>query len=155
MIKLDYFDLEPYSNLNTNHKNLISELMMDKKVQEFLGDIRFMIQMIYKRREENHIDNMYMVKRNGVYLGFISLSIIQDRYEVSIGLLPKFRGENLGYLLTQDFCDNVFLEYPNVNELYAKINPNNIGSIKTAELSGFVKDEDGRFVYRRVPIKKM
>ena len=105
MIKLDYFDLEPYSNLNTNHKNLISELMMDKKVQEFLGDIRFMIQMIYKRREENHIDNMYMVKRNGVYLGFISLSIIQDRYEVSIGLLPKFRGENLGYLLTQDFCE--------------------------------------------------
>lgn len=155
MITLDFFELEEYSNVNKNHKLVIEELMMDRRVQEFLGDIRFMIAMINKRRDENHIDNMYIARKNGEYVGFISLSIIEDRYEVSIGLLPKFRGQNLAYLLTQDFCDYVLEWYPDIDNIYARIKTNNVGSIKAAEMSGFKKDEDGRYVYSRVPLKKM
>lgn len=155
MISLDYFELEEYSNVNKYHKLVIEELMMDRRVQEFLGDIRFMITMINKRRDENHIDNMYIARKNGEYIGFISLSIIEDRYEVSIGLLPKFRGQNLAYLLTQDFCDYVFEWYPDIDNIYARIKMNNIGSIKAAEMSGFKQDDEGRYVYSRVPLKKM
>lgn len=155
MINLDFFELEEYSNTNKNHRLLIDELMTDIRVQEFLGDIRFMIAMINKRKKENHIDNMYIACMNGEYIGFISLSIIEDRYEVSIGLLPKFRGRNLAYLLTKDFCDHVFEWYPDINNIYARIKTNNIGSIKAAEMSGFKLDQDDRYVYSRVPLKKM
>ena len=150
-MKLDFFDLEQFSEYNKNHISVINELMLDAKVKEFLGDIKFMLLMIKKRRKENHIDNMYIAKKNGEYIGFISLSIIEDRYEVSIGLLLKFRGENLGYLLTQDFIDHGFMMYPDIDKVYARINSNNIASIKTALLSGFKEDENGRYVYQRVP----
>ena len=148
---LDFFELESYSNTNGNHVNVINELMTDRASQQFLGDIRFMIQMIMKRREENRIDNMYIAKKSGEYIGFISLSVIEDRFEVSIGLLPKFRGQNLAYLLTQDFVDHVLEMYPEIDGVYAKINPNNIASTKAAILTGFELDEDGRYIYRRVP----
>ena len=148
---LDFFELESYSNTNGNHVNVINELMTDRASQQFLGDIRFMIKMIMKRREENRIDNMYIAKRHGEYIGFISLSVIEDRFEVSIGLLPKFRGQSLAYLLTQDFVDHVLEMYPEIDGVYAKINPNNIASTKAAILTGFELDEDGRYIYRRVP----
>lgn len=150
-MELDFFKLEEFSTVNKNHVNLIEELMRDSNVKEFLGNIKFMIQMIYKRKDENHRDNMYIAKKNGEYIGFISLSIIEDRYEVSIGILPEFRGQNLGYLLTQDFIEHVFIKYPEIDNIYARINSNNEASKKTALLSGFVLDEDGRYVYQRVP----
>lgn len=150
MVKIDFFELEPYSKYDFNHNRVIDELSIDYRASKYLGDIRFMIQMIEKRKAENHIDEMYMAIKNGEYVGFISLSVIEDRYEVSIGLLPKFRGENLAVLLTTDFVEHVFEWYPELDEVYAKIDPNNTASIKAAMNSGFEQGYGGRYVMRNM-----
>lgn len=150
MVKIDFFELEPYSKYDFNHNRVIDELSIDYRASKYLGDIRFMIQMIEKRKAENHIDEMYMAIKNGEYVGFISLSVIEDRYEVSIGLLPKFRGENLAVLLTTDFVEHVFEWYPELDEVYAKIDPNNTASIKAAINSGFEQGYGGRYVMRNM-----
>ena len=150
MVKIDFFELEPYSKYDFNHNRVIDELSIDYRASKYLGDIRFMIQMIEKRKAENHIDEMYMAIKNGEYVGFISLSVIENRYEVSIGLLPKFRGENLAVLLTTDFVEHVFEWYPELDEVYAKIDPNNTASIKAAINSGFEQGYGGRYVMRNM-----
>ena len=150
MVKIDFFELEPYSKYDFNHNRVIDELSIDYRASKYLGDIRFMIQMIEKRKAENHIDEMYMAIKNGEYVGFISLSVIEDRYEVSIGLLPKFRGENLAVLLTTDFVEHVFEWYPELDEVYAKIDPNNTASIKAAINSGFEQGYGGIYFMRNM-----
>ena len=60
----------------------------------------------------------------------------------------------MAYLLTTDFIEHVFSWYPEIDNIYARIKPNNIASINAAKLSGFTLDEDGRYVYSRT-INKM
>ena len=152
-MKLDNFTLEEYEEFNIEHKTTMVNLMNDPAVNRFIGNLDYFIEHTKVRRENNGIDSIYIVKKAGTSIGFISLNIFSDKYEMSIAILPEYRHQYLGTMLVTDFTDYLFRNNEDINEIYVEINPSNVNSIKMVDNSGFKKDNSTRYVIKR-PIKK-
>jgi len=146
MLKLDNFVLEEY---NYTHNKIIEELQIDQNTKKYLGDLKFTISMIKKRNLENNIDKAYVAYYNNYPIGFITISYMDEKYQISYAILPEYRKQNLGSLLLQEFSEAIFQEYSNIDELILKIKEDNIGSQNVAELAGFEKSAKETFTQRK------
>lgn len=139
-LELDNFMLYEYDDSN-EHQNVILGISSNDP-KRFLGDLRRHIAMINRRKDENYLNCAYIAYYKGFEstedypIGFIGLSYINNNYEVSSGILPQFRKQNLASLLLEEFSEKL-LEEKIVDELVIKIDPNNTGSKKVADLVGY------------------
>lgn len=147
-MKLDFFELQEYDFNNLNHRSVIIELYNDKDSRKYLGDLSYSIEMINKRKENNFLNNAFIAYRNNNPIGYISITTKENNYEISYGILPKYRGENLGMLLLQDFSLNIFKENKNIDELSLIISKDNIKSRKTAISAGYYQENENKFSMR-------
>lgn len=147
MLKLDNFILEEYNH--NIHSNILNKLQMDENTKKYLGDLRFAILMIEKRKLESNINNAYIAYYNDYPIGFISITYSEELYQISYSILPEYRKQNLGSLLLQEFSEVLFEKYANINELTLKIKEHNIGSKSVANLSGFEQIDNETFSQRR------
>lgn len=151
-MELDNFYLEKYTTDDYNHRTTIIELENDKDARLYLGNLENWILRMQEKEEIGFRNNAYIAyyKDNPEPIGFISLTKNTERYEISYGIRPKYRGEHLAALLLQEFSETVFNTYSEINELTLNINNLNTPSKKTADLVGFEKETSTRHVQRRV-----
>lgn len=138
-IELKNFYLENYNEYNNEHKSTMILIGNDKDSQKYLGNIDYMIHEIKRRRENNNTDEIYIVFENKKFadpIGFISVSIIDGLFEISYGILPKYRGKGYASKILGEFSQYLFKNYE-IEDLYLQINKENEGSIKVALKNGF------------------
>lgn len=147
MLNLDNFILEEYDE--NFHNNILNRLQADNNAKKYLGDLKFSIMMIKKRKLENNINKFYIAYYNNYPIGFISITYKDKSYQISYSILNEYRNQNLGSLLLQEFSEAIFERYYNVNELILKIENDNIGSKKVADLAGYEQIDNNTFTQRR------
>lgn len=136
-MELDSFILEKYDSSRKLHQEIVTSLMQSQN-SEYLGNIYYMIESIYKRKinDLRHLNEVFIAYYNDYPVGLISITYLNERQEISIGILEKYRHQYLGSLLTFEFMEKIFELYPDINELYGVIDGKNINSQKMAKKIG-------------------
>lgn len=147
-IELNIFRLEPFRASKESHKMLIEELSKDNNSKKYLGNLYYMLERIYQRRDKNYVDQFYVAYLKDKIVGFISLSIINDKPYISSGILKEYRGESLGKLLLQEFTYYLQDTY-NYDKIYLSINENNKVAISSANFVGYSQDDNGDYYIKR------
>lgn len=135
-IDLNIFELEAFNASKSTHVMCIDKLNQDPKVQKYLGNLFYMIERINRRREDNFVDQIYIVYFHDKIIGFISISIIDDMPLISSALLKEYRGEAIGGLLLQNFT-YYLQDYYNFEEIYLQIKDDNKVSQSVAKFVGY------------------
>ena len=136
-MELDSFILEKYDSSRKLHQEIVTSLMQSQN-SEYLGNIYYMIESIYKRKANDfrHLNEVFIAYYNDYPIGLISITYLNERQEISIGILEKYRHQYLGSLLTFEFMEKIFELYPDINELYEVVDGKNINSQKMAKKIG-------------------
>lgn len=151
-MNLNSFRLENYMRDIPSHRTVIVKLHNDQVMNKtnYLGDLDYHIQKIEKRKEENYINGAYIAFYHNRAIGFISLTVEDESYQISYGIIPEFRGFHIGALLLQEFTEKIFETYKQIDKLTLIINSLNTGSKKTALLAGYEKENDTRYTQHRM-----
>ena len=131
-----------YKSNNINHKSVIVKLVNDPISMRYLGDLSYLITYL---SNVNELDGFYVVNYNDEDIGIITLSKLDDKYFVTYGLIPEYRGNHLASVLLNEFSSKIFEDNEDINELYLSINKQNIASRKTASSAGYLKENEMRF----------
>ena len=148
-MKLDNFELEYYNKENIEHRSVLTLIGNQEISQKFLGTIDLLVSNTEKRFLENFVDSFYIAYYNDEPVGFITINLIDNKYEISSGILPKFQKQHLGPLLLQEFSEKIFEKYKNIDKLYLQINQANIGAQKSAQLAGYEHEVGTRYSMKR------
>lgn len=150
-MELDSFILEKYDSSRKLHQEIVTSLMQSQN-SEYLGNIHYMIESIYKRKTNDfrHLNEVFIAYYNDYPIGLISITYLNERQEISIGILEKYRHQYLGSLLTFEFMEKIFELYPDINELYEVVDDKNSNSQKLVQrIGGESTKEKGTFMMRR------
>lgn len=148
-IYLDNFVLEEYNQSNSEHVYVIDELNKDQNTKKFLGNVNYTIERTMDRRIDNPYNIPFIPYYNNYPVGYISLVYIHDEYQVIMGILGQFRKQNLGALLLEKFSDYFLFHYSDIDSLHLKIEEDNIGSRKVANLVGYHQDSSTKYSRKR------
>lgn len=173
-LKLDNFDLYEYND-SLEHQEVIRRIEMSDN-NSYLGNIKYAITRINQRKHENPNNFVFIAYYNDYPMGYISLTYLDNQYQVSAGTLPEYRKQNLSSLLLEEFSERI-LDYKKVSEmiekfdskngyqkelykqgitdkeiaeLVLKIEPTNIASHKVAELVGYEQVDNTTFRRRKM-----
>lgn len=150
-LELDNFILYEYND-SSEHRYVIEQIQSSDP-NKFLGNLKFHIAMINRRKEENGLNCAYIAYYKGLEeidnypVGFIGLSNVDESYQVSYGTLPQFRKQNLSSLLLQEFSEKI-LEITKIEQLVLKIDSNNMASQKVANLVGYEQTDETTYKMR-------
>ena len=150
-MELDSFILEKYDSSRKLHQEIVTSLMRSQN-SEYLGNIHYMIESIYKRKANDfrHLNEVFIAYYNDYPIGLISITYLNERQEISIGILEKYRHQYLGSLLTFEFMEKIFELYPDINKLYEVVDDKNSNSQKLVQrIGGESTKEKGTFMMRR------
>jgi len=159
VLKLDNFTLYEYKDCG-EFDDIIRKIELSDS-SHYLGNIKYAIKRINQRKMENPNNFAFMAYYDDCPMGYISITYVDSQYQVSVGVLPEFRKQNLGSLLLEEFSERI-LDYKNVHdliekcegkvkpdmydkglssvdieELVLKIDPSNIASHKMAQSVGY------------------
>lgn len=148
-IKLKDFYLEKYQSYNDVHNMVINTLNSEKYSQKYLGDLKYLITKINQRYAENYIDSLYITYKNDSPIGFITLVLRKEKYEVDIGILPNERQKHYAKLLTEEFVQKAFELYPNIDKIYLQIDVDNSVSQTIANKMGYIKEQNNCYYKTR------
>lgn len=149
MITLKDFILYEYDEKNYDHLVVIRSLCNDLLVQKFMGDIDSVIANINNKNQENHIDQLYIVKNNQNYIGIIYVNLLDNNnYYLSYALLHEYRGNHYSEKLLKEYTNYLFDHTP-IETIYLSINPGNIASRKIAYHVGFNKNGTTKYSMSR------
>jgi len=149
-LELENFLLIEYDANNKRHQDVIATINSTENGKKYLGNLYYTIQRIYQRRESNSFNIPYIVYYLDEPMGYISLSYIDNSYQISYGIIPKYQGQYLGSELLMEFSDILFEMYPNIDKLSLKISNDNIGSIKLATKVGYVLEDKDTYTQKRM-----
>lgn len=149
-IELENFTLIEYDINNIEHYDLITKINSTENGKKYLGNLHYAIQRIYQRRENNPYNIPFIVYYLDEPIGFISLSYIDNSYQISYGITSEYQGQYLGSELLMEFSELLFQMYPDIDKLTLKIEPSNIGSIKLANKVGYVLDSENTYTQKRM-----
>ncbi len=150
-MELDSFILEKYDSSRKLHQEIVTSLMQSQN-SEYLGNIHYMIESIYKRKANDfrNLNEVFIAYYNDYPIGLISITYLNERQEISIGILEKYRHQYLGSLLTFEFMEKIFELYPDIKELYEVVDDKNSNSQKLVQrIGGESTKEKGTFMMRR------
>lgn len=136
-MELDNFFLAEYNKQNIDHQNIVNNLGNDYDAKTYLGNLNYHIDRINQRKEDNPCNHAYIAYYDDIPVGFISIYLEDEMYQISYGIVKEKRGEYLAALLLQEFSEEMFEEYPEIDTLTLLINNLNTGSKKTANLAGY------------------
>lgn len=145
---LDNFTLIEYDPNRSEQKHIVDRLKQEPAVNKYLGDLQYLALRIAQRKEENKYNLLFLAYYDENPIGFISLTYLEESYQISSALFKEYRGQNLGSLLLQEFSEKIFEEYP-IDKLILKINNENIAGQKAAELGGYDKEDSTTYTMNR------
>lgn len=174
-LKLDNFTLYEYND-SKEHQEVIRQIEATDP-NNYLGSIKYLIQKINQRKVENPNNYFFIAYYQDEYpMGFISITYLDNQYQISGGTLPQFRKQNISSLLLEEFSERL-LDYKKVSkllekydtdnelhkeiydqglsdveidELVLKIDPSNVASHKVAELIGYEQVDNTTFRRRKM-----
>lgn len=174
VLKLDNFILYEYDD-SKEHQDVINQIEATDP-NNYLGSLRYAISKINQRKSENPNNYAFIAYYNNYPIGYISITYVDNQYQIAGGTLPQYRRQNLSSLLLDEFSEKI-LDYKNVNkmiqkydsenalnsdiykeglsnvevdELVLKIDPTNISSHKVAELLGYEQVDNTTFKRSRM-----
>lgn len=136
-LELDNFILYEYDESSNEHRDVILKIEISD-IKKYLGNLKYSISKINQRKEPGKFNMAFIAYYNNYPVGYISISYIEQTYQISYAILPQYRRQNLGALLLEEFSEKM-LKYENIEDLILKIQPDNIGSIKVAQLADYNK----------------
>jgi len=142
---LDNFTLVEYEENNAQHKDVVSRIVLNDE-DGYLRYLEQGIKLINQRKNENDINYCYIAYYNDYPVGYISIFYFSNAYRIIYGMLPEYRRQNLCALLLEEFSEKM-LENNKIDELVLDIFPDNIGSIKVAELADYKQTDE--FTHKR------
>ena len=148
-VYLDNFVLEDYDEFDYNHKCTIMELSNDIDARNYLYDVKWKMDAVKRRSEDNPLNLAYVAFYNDYPIGIITLSYINREYYISYGILPEYRKQYLASLLLQEFSEYLFTTYPEIDALNLSIVEKNTGSVHTAKRVGYERITNPRYSMKR------
>ena len=156
MIKLNVFTLERLSNYNKGHRKMVNELKEDVGVRRYIStNLEGYIESLEEKSKDKN-DNLigmnvaYLNRKDGnIPVGLIGLDKFDSKYSIVYALLEKYRGENLGLILLQDYAYHL-VDDLGIERVYEYIDKNNINSINDSKITGFENINDDTYVLKRV-----
>lgn len=145
VINLNNFILQEYNYNNIDHRSVVIEFTNDKESSKYLGDLFYSIEEINKRKNNNNINFAFVVYRKNIPVGYISIITKESIYEISYGIIPRYRSNGLGTLLLQEFSDYLFHKYTYIDQLSLIIAKDNIISKKTAISAGYYQENKNKY----------
>lgn len=80
-------------------------------------------------------------------IGFVSIYYSDNTYEISDGILPRYRGKGYSTILLNEFSSYIFTN-TNIDSLYGYIDINNNSSIKSALKNEFVQIDEKEYILK-------
>ena len=156
MIKLNVFTLERLSNYNKDHRKMVNELKEDVGVRRYIStNLEGYIESLEEKSKDKN-DNLigmnvaYLNRKDGnIPVGLIGLDKFDSKYSIVYTLLEKYRGENLGLILLQDYAYHL-VDDLGIERVYEYIDKNNTNSINDSKITGFENINDDTYVLKRV-----
>ena len=107
---LDNFTLIEYDPNRSEQKHIVDRLKQEPAVNKYLGDLQYLALRIAQRKEENKYNLLFLAYYDENPIGIISLTYLEESYQISSALFKEYRGQNLGSLLLQEFSEKIFEE---------------------------------------------
>ena len=158
-ILLDDFLLDEFDFNNDNHLKLEKDLINSTNSDLISKDIDRFIKRNHELGLKDNITNTYVVKYNNNLIGLafvnyhpeevIDESLLKEEIEIGTGLIDEYRGKHLGTLLEKELSKKLLDIYPKFNEIVARINEDNINSIKAITNAGFIHISDDEYHFKR------
>ena len=122
-----------FSLQNSNNRKFLT----NKSTFSFVEHKKYILNFL---KERNNFIFLIIVKNN--FAGYIKFSYIKNYYDISIILKDKFRNRNVATSVLKYFRCNKILPF----QIKAKVNKQNISSIKTFTKAGFKLNNDLRII---------
>ena len=90
IIKLDNFELYEFDYNNADHSELLFELLNDREVNKYLGNVDILIKRILSESDKVLYDSVYVVYRD-IPIGLITLDLVSKKFEICLALLSEYR----------------------------------------------------------------
>lgn len=146
-LKLDNFDLYEYND-SQEHQEVIGRIEASDP-NNYLGSIKYAIKRINQRKIENPNNFVFIAYYNDYPIGYISLTYVDNEYQVSAGTLKEFRRQNLSSLLLEEFSERI-LDYKKVSKMIDKFEPSNT-NLKEIYKEGITEKEIEELVLKIDP----
>lgn len=158
-ITLDDFILDEFGFDNEKHILLKDNIIKSTNSELISKDIDTYIKRNNELNKQDKITNTYVVnyKDNLIGLSFVNYhpevvrdgQTLKEEVEIGTGLLDEYRGKHLGTLLEKELSKKLLEMYPRFNEIVARIDNDNINSIKAATNAGFEHIKDDEYHFKR------
>jgi len=158
-MKTNSFEFEKIDLSNQSHIICKNELISSDNSEFVSKDINNYINRNFELGNKDKITATYVVnyKDNQVGLAFVNYhpeieregKILEEEIEIGLGIINKYRGMHLGKLIEKELCDKLLELYPRFDYIVARIDNDNIISIKSAIKSGFEYYKNDEYRYKR------
>ena len=155
----DNFLLNEFNFDNIEHLLLLEKVIHSSDSELISKDIRNYISRNSELNKKDHITNTFVVEKDNLMIGLAFLNyhpeesrvneLLKEEIEIGLGLLDEFRGSGFGSLFENEFSNLLLNIYPQFNEVIARIDNNNIKSIKSAEKAGFIHKKNDEYIFKR------
>ena len=158
-MQIDNFELVNFNLENKEHLIFLDKIISSPNSELISSDIKRFVERNIEINKKDNITNCYIVKYNNESIGLSFLNYhptekrgnetLLEEIEIGLGLLPEFRGRGLGSLFEKEFSQYLLGLYPQFNEVVARIEEDNIGSINAIKKAGFERIKSGEYHYKR------
>ncbi len=156
---MNSFELINFDLNNEEHIAFLDKIISSPNSELISSDIKRFVKRNIDRNKEDKITNCFIVKFNNELIGLSFLNyhpeekrdneILLEEIEIGLGLLSECRGKGLGSLFEKEFSEYLLNLYPQFNEVVARIDEDNLGSINAIKKAGFEKIKDDEYHYKR------
>ena len=159
-IILEDFILQQYDFDNENHTLLKDNLIKSTNSKLISKDINQSIINTKKCGKKDKISDVYVINYKNNLIGFAYVNYhpkeerdgktLEEEIEIGLGLLDEYRGKHLGTLLEKELSKKLLSMYPNFNEIVARVEKDNLNSIKAVTNAGFVHVDGDEYHFKRL-----
>jgi RimJ/RimL family protein N-acetyltransferase len=96
----------------------------------------------FLRKLKDQNSYLFAVQIDGQLAGQVRIDIHNNKAEINIGILPKYRGRGYGSIAIRKSCKRVLTKVSTLDTIFAHIKPDNIASIKSFARARFVEGGD-------------
>lgn len=158
-MKTEHFEFIQFDYNDNNHIKLERDIINSDYSNLISRDIDTFIKRNLMFSKDNNITNVYVInyENNLIGLAFVNFhkeEIIDgkhydDEIEIGCGLHPDYIGKHLGNLIEYELADIELKLHPEFSCIVARIDDDNIRSIKAATKAGFIHSQDDEYIFKR------
>lgn len=158
-MKTEHFEFIQFDFDNLEHIKLEEDIINAEYADLISRDIDAFIRKNLNLNKENPITNVFVVKNDAGLIGLAFVNFhgeeiidgkhYDDEIEIGCGLHPDFMNKHLGSIVEYELADLELKLNPEFDSIVARIDDDNIRSIKAVAKAGFVHTTEDYYVFKR------